>query len=62
VTGSWYVNGQGDSQLVIDKDGVEDNELRLTVFNHDAGEMAYIVADSQELLRVITLASQEPAS
>lgn len=53
VIGSRYVNGQGDSQIVINKDGAEEGEICLVILNHDEGETAYVVVDAIDLERVI---------
>jgi hypothetical protein len=50
MIGSLYVNGEGDSQLVINRDACTDDEVRLCILNHDEGEAAYIVVNAKELL------------
>lgn len=57
MIGSYYVNGMGDSQLVISKDECTESEVRLAILNHDEGETAYIVVDQEELLERIGKAS-----
>jgi len=54
MTGSLYVNStDGDAQLVINKDGTADDEIRLCILNHDESETAYIVVDRKELRRIL---------
>lgn len=53
MIGSLYVNGNGDAQLVISDDECLDDEIRLTVLNHDDGESAHVVVSKQELLERI---------
>jgi hypothetical protein len=58
VIGSLYVNGEGDSQLIINRDGCADGELRLMILNHDEGDSAHVVVDAVELLKIIKEAVQ----
>jgi hypothetical protein len=53
MIGSLYVNGDGDSQLVINEDACADGEVRLCILNHDEGESAYIVVDAADLMKRI---------
>lgn len=58
VIGSLYVNGYGDSQLVINSAGCTSDSIRLCILNHDEGETAYVVVDKSDLLERIKEATK----